>query len=88
MVEKNSGALPLDFLWTAFGRRAATTVGALTALISLLFHTPVSVACGRGAIGWLAVLVLTRSWVWLMGKTAPPVVQEQRTEFDHGELDA
>jgi len=88
MVEKDSGALPLDFLWKAFGRRAATTVGAMTALISLLFHTPVSVACGRGATAWFAVLVLTRIWAWLVDKTAPTTEQELKTEFDHGELDS
>lgn len=45
----------------ALGRRLAATAGALTALVSLLRHVPVHVACLRGAAAFALVGLVT--WV-------------------------
>ena len=43
MVDISSGDVPIQYLWTAFGRRAAVAIGALTAFPSLLTDSPVKV---------------------------------------------
>ena len=69
MSDTAPGVVPIKSLWIAFGRRAATAAGAITALTSLLSHTPVWVASMRGALAWLAVLALTRVGSWLLERT-------------------
>lgn len=41
---------------TALARRAAVFAGAATALVSVLNHVPVHIACLRGAGAWLGSL--------------------------------
>jgi len=60
MTDTSITAHPLSAAWLAFGRRAAVVGGALAALVSLFFHTPVWVASLRGAAAWLALRVLVR----------------------------
>ena len=45
----------------ALGRRLAAFAGALTALLSLLAHVPVRIACLRGAAAFAVVLVVARA---------------------------
>ncbi|MCY3001663.1 MAG: hypothetical protein NTV21_07655 [Planctomycetota bacterium] len=60
MTDRPITAHPLAAAWLAFGRRIAAAGGALAALISLFFDTPVWVASLRGALAWLALRVLVR----------------------------
>jgi hypothetical protein len=45
----------------ALARRAAAFAGALTALVSLLHHVPVRIACLRGAAAFAAALLVARA---------------------------
>lgn len=58
MTDRPITAHPLAVAWLAFGRRIAAAGGALAALVSLFFDTPVWVASLRGALAWLALRVL------------------------------
>jgi hypothetical protein len=60
VTEKPITAHPLSAAWLALGRRAAVAGGALAALVSLYFDTPVWVASLRGALAWVALRVLVR----------------------------
>lgn len=60
MTDRPITAHPLAAAWLAFGRRAAVAGGALAALVSLFFDTPVWVASLRGALAWIAIRVLVR----------------------------
>jgi hypothetical protein len=60
MSDRGITAHPLAVAWLALGRRAAVAGGALAALVSLWFHTPVWVASLRGALAWLVLRVLVR----------------------------
>ena len=71
MSDTPPGVVPIKSLWIAFGRRAATAAGAITALTSLLSHTPVWVASMRGALAWLAVIVLSHVGSKLLERTRP-----------------
>ncbi len=68
MVEKNSMSPGLVISWTDFGRRAAVVAGMGVAMISLVQHCPLWVACVRGAatlvVLALIVEVFTRLLVW------------------------
>lgn len=44
----------------ALGRRLAAFAGASTALLSLLAHVPVRIACLRGAVAFAVVLLVAR----------------------------
>ena len=79
MVDTGSETVPLRTSWQAFGSRAAAAAGAFAALASLFGHTPVWVACARGATAWLAVSVVSRAAGWLLRRTAPPVEPERAT---------
>lgn len=68
MVEKMPMSPGLVISWTDFGRRTAVVAGMGVALISLIQHCPLWVACMRAA-ATLVVLVLivaliTRLLVW------------------------
>ena len=52
--------LPLDRAWKGLAGRAGASLGALTALLSLLRDAPVLIACLRGAGVFAAVLLLSR----------------------------
>ena len=67
--DKATGALHLRDLWTALGHRVAATLGASTALVSLLFDASLRIACLRGALAWLALLLVTRAGGWLLVRT-------------------
>ena len=67
--DKATGALLLRDLWTALGHRVAATMGASTALVSLLFDASLQIACLRGALAWLALLLVTRAGGWLLVRT-------------------
>ncbi len=69
MVDKSNGELQLRGLVLALGHRTAATAGALTALISLLFHVSLRAACLRGGLTWLALIVITRATHWLLRRT-------------------
>lgn len=58
MVDRAITAHPLAAAWLGLSRRVAVAAGALAALVSLIFDTPVWVASLRGAGTWFAVLVL------------------------------
>ncbi len=58
MTDRPITAHPLAAAWLAFGRRIAAAGGALAALVSLFFDTPVWVASLRGALAWLALRLL------------------------------
>jgi hypothetical protein len=60
VTDRGITAHPLSAAWLALGRRAAVAAGALAALVSLWFHTPVWVASLRGAAAWFVVRVLVR----------------------------
>lgn len=60
MSDRGITVHPLSASWLALGRRAAVAGGALAALVSLWFHTPVWVASLRGAAAWLVLRVLVR----------------------------
>ena len=68
MVEKNSMSPGLVNSWADFGRRTAVVAGMGVALISLVQHCPLWVACARGAatLVTLALLIhlITRLLVW------------------------
>ena len=46
---------------SVLGRRLAAFAGALTALVALLAHVPVRIACLRGALAFAGVLALART---------------------------
>ena len=71
MSDNSYEEVPLHANWTAFGSRMAAAVGAFTALTSLVWHSPVWVASGRGAMAWLVVVGLTRGTGWLVRRTMP-----------------
>jgi hypothetical protein len=60
VTDKPITAFPLAVAWIAFGRRLAAAGGALAALVSLFFDTPVWVASLRGAAAWLTLRLLVR----------------------------
>ena len=62
MQASDSRRVNVEFLptWTAFGHRTAVATGAGAALIALLRHVPVHIASLRGALAWLAVVLLFR----------------------------
>jgi hypothetical protein len=60
MTDRPITAHPLAAAWLAVGRRLAVAGGALAALLSLFFDTPVWVASLRGALAWVAILALVR----------------------------
>ena len=60
-VDRSSAPVQLLSAWSAVGMRFATLVGALTALLSLLGHVPVWVACYRGALAWGILVALTKA---------------------------
>jgi hypothetical protein len=53
----------------ALGRRLAAFAGALTALLSLLAHVPVRIACLRGAVAYAVVLVVARGGRWALERS-------------------
>ena len=59
-IDKASGEISLQTAWRPLARRVAVAGGCFTALVSLLNHTPVSVASMRGAATFAAVLVIAR----------------------------
>ncbi len=60
MTDRPITAHPLAAAWLALGRRLAVAGGALAALLSLFFDTPVWVASLRGALAWLAITAVVR----------------------------
>jgi len=59
-IDKASGEISLQTAWRPLARRVAVAGGCFTALVSLLNHTPVSVASLRGAATFAAVLVISK----------------------------
>jgi hypothetical protein len=53
----------------ALGRRLAVFAGALTALVALLGDVPVRIACLRGALALVAVLLLARAGRFLLARS-------------------
>ncbi len=70
----------LALVWTALGHRLAVVAGAGTALLSLIWHSPVHVACLRGAAAWAAIRVLARATEWLTVRTESETVQKPDAE--------
>ena len=68
--DDNPTTWSIDDAWVAFTHRTAAVVGSLTALVSLLWDTPVTFASLRGALAWLAVALLGRGTSWLLRRTA------------------
>ena len=62
--------ISLDRYWMAFGRLAAVFSGALIVLLGLLADVPLLHACGRGAVVFFAVRLLTRFGTWAIAMTA------------------
>ena len=60
MVDRAITAHPLGIAWLALAKRIAVAAGALAALVSLIYDTPLWVASLRGALTWLALVVLAR----------------------------
>lgn len=60
-VDRRNTVLSATPALVALGRRSAAFAGALTALVSLLHHVRVSVACLRGAVAFAVVVVLFRA---------------------------
>lgn len=54
--------------WQALVRRLCVTAGALTALVSLAQHTPVWVACMRGALAFLVARLVARWGLMLLAE--------------------
>ncbi|TDJ68187.1 MAG: hypothetical protein E2O39_13605 [Planctomycetota bacterium] len=78
----------LSRVWTALGHRLAVVTGAGTALLSLIWHSPASDACLRGAVAWAAIRVLARTTQWLTARTEPETDQKPDTdsaEYQGGE---
>lgn len=48
--------IPLAPTWDAFGHRLAALAGAAAGLVALLAGAPVTVACLRGTLTWVAAL--------------------------------
>jgi hypothetical protein len=65
----------------ALGHRAAATVGASTALISLLFNASLTAACLRGASAWFAIEIIARLGDKLLARTTT-VVGESSQDID------
>ncbi len=69
----------------------AVFAGAGTALVAILQHAPVRVACFRGAIAWIAVILLGKGTGWVLGKVevysaqaAKELARAQAAEQDGG----
>lgn len=75
---------PIPHLWTSLGQRLAVALGAATAVVSLLWDTPVRVACLRGGAAWLALLLWTRIGRWLIERTLPDSGPLDAKGFEHG----
>lgn len=78
----------LSLVWTALGHRLAVVVGAGTALLSLIWHSPVQAACLRGAGAYLAIRFLAGATEWLARKTVPESGQKpgaDSVEYQNGE---
>lgn len=73
-------------VWTALGHRLAVVAGAGTALLSLIWHSPVADACLRGAAAWAAIRVLALATRWLMARTEPE--SDQQPDADSAEYEA
>jgi len=56
-------------LWTRLGQRIAVAGAAATGLISLLWDAAVHVACFRGGLAWLALVLFTRTGRWIIERT-------------------
>ena len=52
--------VPLRTAWRSFHGRLAVAGGSLVGLVSLVHHVPVSTACARGAVCFVALLVVGR----------------------------
>lgn len=61
--------LSLDRWWTALGRLAAIFSGSLVVVLGLLSDVPLLAACGRGAVAFFAVRVLTWLGAWAIAWT-------------------
>ena len=61
MVDRAITAHPLGLAWLALASRVAVAAGALAALVSLIYDTPLWVASLRGALTWLSLVVLARA---------------------------
>lgn len=68
--------------WRAFVHRVAAVAGSLTGLLSLLWDTPVTTACLRGAFAWIGARVLGRLVAALLTRT---VVADAYTEPEPAE---
>jgi hypothetical protein len=62
--------------WLVFGRRLAVAAGAFTALLSLLFHRPLTTACLRGTCAYVAAWVVTRIGAWALQRTTPKAIEK------------
>lgn len=60
----------LESIWRALSNRAAVCVAAATALCALIANAPVHIACLRGGVAWVGVLVLSRMFGYAL-KDAP-----------------
>ena len=60
MADRAITAHPLGLAWLALAKRVAVAGGALAALVSLIYDAPPWVACARGALTWLALVLLAR----------------------------
>lgn len=65
----NSESAALGAAWTALIHRVAAGVGAVAALISLIWDASATVASARGAVAWLATVLLGRATRWLLSHT-------------------
>jgi hypothetical protein len=73
-------AASLEPVWRALGHRLAVTAGAVAALLALLWHAPVAVACLRGGLAWAATLATARGACWLLVRVAPTTVPSSEPE--------
>ncbi len=55
----------------------AVAIGSAAALLSLLSHAPVRVACLRGGIAWFCVLLVGKSVAWLLDRMASLEAQRE-----------
>lgn len=59
----------VNHAWASVTHRVAAIVGSVTALVSLLWDAPPSIASLRGVLAWLAILLLRRATDWLLVRT-------------------
>lgn len=63
--------------WNALAARVAAIAGVVAALLALFHEAPVSRACLRGALAFIAVRLVARAGWWAVRRSAVPEISAE-----------